>query len=124
MLIHVSAFVAFHHGRKNGPSLHKEFVIVAALVGSFSDALKVVQIQLTLETGKATHAKVLAHDAFGKDARLMDGKAPSVRHAKTGNVRVARGLQVGQHLVQLLWKGPRATLARGRRRRSSSDCGW
>ena len=70
--------VALHHGGQNGTILRKEFVIVAALVGSFGDALEIVEIQLTLKRTEATHTKVLGHDVLDKVTGLVDRKGPAV----------------------------------------------
>ena len=49
-------------------------MLVGATIRTIANAIKTIQIELTLKGGKAAHFKVLGHDNFGKVLGTMNGK--------------------------------------------------
>ena len=107
VIVHLDSldFVSLHKCRQHGVGLDKELVVVRALVGTFGDSGKVVEIQLSLKAREATHAKVVGHDVLDKLARLVNGKRPTVGQKGSNVLASFSKLQVLENPVQLLRKG-------------------
>ena len=65
-------FVALDPGTEHGILFHEKFMIVGISFRPFADALKVVEIQLSLEGRERAHLKILGHDIPCKFLRLVD----------------------------------------------------
>ena len=98
--------VALHEGRETWLAAHEELVTVAAFVLPIRDSLKVVEIQLTLETAEVSHAKVLGHHLLSKLLGFVNVEGPSASD-KGSDVRLIAVLEVDQHLVELAREGAR-----------------
>jgi hypothetical protein len=102
--------VALHHGGKDGTSLHKELMMVRALVGSIRDSLKVIKVQLSLEATELVHTKMPIHDKLDKVSRFVNRKGSSMREKRGDLLTTFESFQLCEHLVQLLWKSSRSAL--------------
>ena len=97
---------ALHEGCQSWSGLDKHLVVVATLVWPLRNALKAIEVQLSLETAEASHAKVLGHNLVREVLGIVDMKGESTGNER-GNIGLIGLLEIFQHLVKLAWKGTR-----------------
>jgi hypothetical protein len=71
-------FISLHIDTKAWAALQEELVIVTAVVGALGDALKSVEIELSLKRCQLRLFEKPGHDFFHKSSWLVDRECPSV----------------------------------------------